>query len=69
MKVQILLIIHKAHYILSVYDKNDAYIFMTDRWTPNNPIDGRYVWLPIQFSGNLPILKWLDEWTLDIFDK
>ena len=45
-----------------------AFIFMADRWTPKNPIDGRYVWLPIQFENNLPVLRWLDNWTLDIFD-
>lgn len=58
----------QSTYILPVAGKKDAFIFMADRWTPKNPIDGRYVWLPIQFENNLPVLRWLDNWTLDIFD-
>lgn len=56
-------------YILPVAGKKDAFIFMADRWRPNNPIDGRYVWLPIQFENDLPVLNWLDEWDLNVFDQ
>jgi hypothetical protein len=36
---------------------------MADRWVPENAIDGRYVWLPIQFDGKgIPFLEWKDEW-------
>ncbi len=56
-------------YILPVAGKKDAFIFMADRWRPNNPIDGRYVWLPIQFKNDLPVLSWLDEWNLKVFDQ
>ncbi|PCH71342.1 MAG: hypothetical protein COC06_01530 [Bacteroidales bacterium] len=59
----------QSTYILPVNGKKDAFIFMADRWTPRNPIDGRYVWLPILFENGLPVLKWMDEWTLDIFDQ
>lgn len=59
----------QSTFILPVAGKKDAFIFMADRWTPQNPIDGRYVWLPILFEKNLPVLKWSDEWTLDIFDQ
>ncbi|MCK3684402.1 glycoside hydrolase family 43 protein [Maribellus sp. YY47] len=58
----------QSTYILPVSGKNNAFIFMADRWNPSNAIDGRYVWLPIQFENGLPVLKWLDEWTLDVFD-
>lgn len=59
----------QSTYILPVEGKKDAFIFMADRWTPKDPIDGRYVWLPIQFENNMPVLKWLDNWTLGIFNK
>jgi hypothetical protein len=58
----------QSTYILPVADKKDAFIFMADRWTPNRPIDGRYVWLPVLFENGLPILKWFDKWNLTIFD-
>ena len=28
----------------------------------------RYVWLPFHFEGDMGILDWRDEWTLDEFD-
>jgi len=34
-----------------------AFIYMGDRWTPKNAIDGRYVWLPILFEDEKLILK------------
>jgi hypothetical protein len=56
-------------YILPVAGKKDAFIFMADRWRPKNPIDGRYVWLPVFFENELPVLKWMDKWDLKVFDK
>ena len=58
----------QSTYILPVAGERDAFIFMADRWIPSNPIDGRYVWLPIVFEDGLPVLKWFDEWRLDDFD-
>ncbi len=59
----------QSTYILPVVGKKDAFIFMADRWTPQNAIDGRYIWLPIQFRENgLPYLEWMDEWNLDFFN-
>jgi len=59
----------QSTYILPITGKKDAFIFMADRWIPDNPIDGRYVWLPIQFENGLPILKWMSEWDLNTFDQ
>lgn len=59
----------QSTYILPVQGKKNAFIFMADRWRPKNPIDGRYVWLPILFEAGMPVLKWFDSWTLDIFDE
>lgn len=51
-------------YILNVHGKKDTFIFMADRWTPTNPIDGRYIWLPISFEEDKPKIKWLNAWSL-----
>jgi len=59
----------QSTYILPVYGKKNAFIYMGDRWTPKNAIDGRYIWLPIQFEEGKPILKWLDQWDLTFFDS
>ena len=61
-------------YVLPVAGKPGAFIFMADRWTPDNAIDGRYLWLPIEFTQtpcgcDTIRIPWRDEWSLDIFDK
>lgn len=53
----------QSTYILPVQGKEDMFIFMADNWRPDNPIDGRYVWLPIKFEGDMPIIEWKSEWT------
>lgn len=53
----------QSTFVLPVQSKQDAYIFMADRWTPSNPIDGRYVWLPIQFTNDdRPVIEFLEQW-------
>lgn len=51
----------QSTYILPV---GDTLIFMADRWNPNNPIDGRYLWLPIQWEEGLPVIKFERYWKL-----
>ncbi|KAA5549155.1 glycoside hydrolase family 43 protein [Adhaeribacter rhizoryzae] len=57
----------QSTFILPVAGKKDAFIFMADRWRPNNPIDGRYIWLPLSFENGKPVLRWQDEWKLNTF--
>jgi hypothetical protein len=54
----------QSTYVLKVQGKKDSYIFMGDRWTPDNPIDGTYIWLPIVFENDAPKLYWHDKWNL-----
>ncbi len=51
-------------FILPVQGMKDAYIFMADRWRPDHPVDGRYIWLPVLFKDGMPLLKWHDNWDL-----
>lgn len=39
-------------------------VFMADIWKPGHPIDSRYVWLPIRFESDVPVVEWMDEWRL-----
>ncbi len=55
----------QSTFILPIQGREDAFVFMADRWRPQNPIDGRYIWLPLQFENGLPVLKWLDKWSLE----
>lgn len=54
----------QSTYILPVHGKDNTWIFMADRWTPDNPINARYIWLPVEFDCGVPFLKWKDEWKL-----
>jgi hypothetical protein len=56
-------------FILPVADQRDAFIFMADRWNPADAIDGRYVWLPIQFKHDVPTISWQDEWDLSFYKE
>ncbi len=33
-----------------------------------NTSQARYVWLPLGFEGERPVIEWRSEWTLDEFD-
>ena len=48
--------------------KRDAVIFMADRWRPGNAIDGRYVWLPVEWEGDKPVLRWHPVWDVSFFN-
>jgi len=59
----------QSTFVLPVQDSEDAFIYMGDRWTPDNAIDGRYIWLPICFDQvGVPYLEWMDTWNLKVFD-
>ncbi|NDV60645.1 family 43 glycosylhydrolase [Bacteroides sp. 519] len=54
----------QSTYILTIPGGKYEYIFVADIWRPRNPIDARYIWLPIRFDGNgTPYVKWENEWS------
>lgn len=59
----------QSTYILPVQGIKGAYIAMFDIWRPNNAIDGRYVWLPIDFTEEGIKIEWRDEWDLSTFEQ
>ncbi len=58
----------QSTFILPIQGKKDAFIFLADRWTPENPIEGKYIWLPIQFIDDKVVLEWMEKWNLSVFD-
>lgn len=40
------------------------FVFMADLWRPKDAIDGRYLWLPIRWEDDMPVIHWRDRWTL-----
>lgn len=53
--------------IVNVDNKFVYYVFLLCVF-PDHPSDARYIWLPIQFENGIPVVEWIDSWTLDYFD-
>jgi len=51
--------------ILTVNDKKNAFIYMGDRWTPDNLADSRHIWLPVEWEKGIPVIKWYPNWNLN----
>ena len=59
----------QSTYVLPINGKKDSFIFMADKWSPKNAIDGRYLWLPVTFKGDDIEILWKDKWSLNDFNK
>jgi len=59
----------QSTFILPVQGKKETYIYMGDRWTPQNAIDGRYVWLPVRFEEDRFFIEWKDQWNWENRDN
>lgn len=54
----------QSTYVLPVAGQEDKLVYLGDRWTPEDAINGRYIWLPIRFEGEQPVIEWKDSWKL-----
>ena len=48
--------------MLPVAGRPGAFIFMADRWNKHDLRDSRYVWLPLRFDGEGPVIAWWVVW-------
>lgn len=58
----------QSTFILPVEGRPGAFIALFDIWRPENAIDGRYVWLPMEFTDGGFSIPWKTEWDLSVFD-
>lgn len=54
----------RGTYVFPVNGMPDTYIFMADSWRHYNPIDSRYIWLPLRFKYGMPVIEWQFNWQL-----
>jgi hypothetical protein len=54
----------QSTHILQIQGKKNAFIFMGDKWTPENLADSRHIWLPIEWEKGDPVIKWYQSWDL-----
>lgn len=52
----------QSTYILPVKGKKNLFVFMADRWNPDDLRDSRYLWLPIIFENQKPFIEWKENW-------
>jgi Glycosyl hydrolases family 43 len=55
----------QATQILQVPGKKNAFIYMGDRWIPENLADSRHIWLPVEWEKGNPVIKWYPNWNLN----
>jgi hypothetical protein len=59
----------QSSFIIPVMGLENAYIAMFDIWKPTMPIEGRYIWLPIEFKEGKISIQWMDQWNISFFKK
>lgn len=42
--------------------KDDEWIVMFDIWNPSAPVKAGYIWLPLRFENETPVIRWQSEW-------
>lgn len=56
-------------YVFKVNGKEKAYVYMGDRWNSKNVEKSHHVWLPISMRSGYPVVKWYDQWNLNVFNR
>lgn len=59
----------QSTFVFPVAGRPDAFVFMADRWNKTNLVDSRYLWLPLHFAEDRPLIEWTDGWDLTWFDQ
>jgi hypothetical protein len=56
----------QSTFVMPMPGKDDQWIAMFDIWNPNDPINAGYIWLPLVFEKDKPVIRWHDEWKLEV---
>jgi len=54
----------QSTFVLPINAKKNIFVYMGDRWTPQNLADSRHIWLPVEWENGVPIIKWYKEWDI-----
>lgn len=57
----------QSTFVYLVSGRRDAWIAMFDINQPQDPITSGYIWLPIEFEADRPVIRWRDQWDLSFF--
>lgn len=59
----------QSTFVLPVAGRRDAWIAMFDINRPQDPVNSGYIWLPIRFENDQPIIEWHTEWNWSAFSS
>jgi hypothetical protein len=54
----------QSTFILPLNEKKNIFVYMGDRWTPQNLADSRHIWLPLEWEKGMPVIRWYKEWDI-----
>jgi hypothetical protein len=57
----------QSTFVFPVPGRRDAFIAMFDINKPEDPINSGYIWLPVEFDGDQPVIRWRNQWDLSLF--
>lgn len=58
----------QSAYVFKVEGKENAYVYMGDRWNSKNVGASTSIWLPVSMRSGYPTVRWYDSWDLSVFD-
>lgn len=53
----------QSTFVYPVAGRKDAWIALVDLNQPDDPTNSGYIWLPVEFEGDQPIIQWRDAWS------
>jgi hypothetical protein len=54
----------QSTFVLPLNEKKNIFVYMGDRWTPQNLSDSRHIWLPVEWEQGVPVIRWYKEWDI-----
>jgi hypothetical protein len=54
----------QSTYVLPLNPEKGIFVYMGDRWVPEDLYNSRHIWLPVEWENGLPVLRWKKEWDL-----
>ncbi len=55
----------QSTFVLPARGKKNKFIYLGDRWIPENLADSRHIWLPVEWENGIPVIQWHSEWYLN----
>jgi Glycosyl hydrolases family 43 len=53
----------QSTFVMPMPGNGGQWIAMFDIWNPNDPVNAGYIWLPVDFEKDKPVIRWQDKWT------